>query len=314
MLQQLKEETGIRATHNPLISDYGRKLSELEKAQELFNLAQQEGTAAGKELTSATQLLSGDLSALTPEARAQAEAMRALATQYGITAAAAEQLKTSQEAAAKSSTESLELAKSVTGGILSDIRSALSDGKITWKEWGEIAVNALNKVADKLQEMLLNQLFSPTGGAGGFLGLLTGGAGFTPTTTLGGFLGAFNKGGYTGDGGKNQPAGIVHKGEYVFDADSVQRLGIRNLQALQGYANGGLVGGMPRLPNVAGAGGQEVHVYVDDEGGLRAYVQREGRKTEARIATTTRGTFDNYRKNDLHNDINNHTRNSRRRG
>jgi tape measure domain-containing protein len=314
MLQQLKEETGIRATLNPLISDYGRKLSELEKAQELFNLAQQEGTAAGKELTSATQLLNGDLSALTPEARAQAEAMRALATQYGVTAAAAEQLKTSQEAAAKSSTESLELAKSVTGGILSDIRSALSDGKITWKEWGEIAVNALNKVADKLQEMLLNQLFSPTSGAGGFLGLLTGGGGFTPNTTLGGFLGAFNKGGYTGDGGKNQPAGIVHKGEYVFDADSVQRLGIRNLQALQGYANGGLVGGMPRLPNVAGAGGQEVHVYVDDEGGLRAYVQREGRKTEARIATTTRGTFDNYRKNDLHNDINNHTRNSRRRG
>lgn len=308
MLQQLKEESGLRATLNPLINDYGLKLTELEKAQELFNMAQKEGTAAGKELTSATQLLNGDLSKLTPEARAQAEAMRALATQYGQTTAAANQLKASQEAAAKSSTESLELAKSVTGGILSDIRSALSDGKITWKEWGEIAVNALNKVADKLQEMLLNQLFSPSGGLGGLFGGLFGG--FNPA----GKVGLFSEGGYTGAGGKNQPAGIVHKGEYVFDAESVRRLGIGQLEALRGYANGGLVGRMPRLPSLAGAAASEVHVYVDDEGGLRAYVQREGRKTEARVASTTKGTFDQYRSNDLRNDIRDYTQSPRRRG
>lgn len=315
MLQQLKEETGIRASLNPLVNDYGRKLSEMEKAQELFNIAQQEGTAAGKELTSATQLLTGDLSKLTPEARAQAEAMRALATQYGQTSAAAEQLKTSQEAAAKSSAESLELAKSVTGGILSDIRSALSDGKITWKEWGEIAVNALNKVADKLQEMLLNQLFSPTGG-GGFLSSIFGGSTFTPNTTLGGFLGAFAKGGYTGDGGKNQPAGIVHAGEYVFPQEAVDRIGLRNLEMLnRGYANGGYVSGrMPRLGSVPGMGQQEVHVYVDDEGGLRAYVKRENQRTEARIAGATQTTFDNYRKNDFHDDVRSHNGNQRRRG
>lgn len=314
MLEQLKEETGIRASLNPLVSDYGRKLTEMEKAQELFNMAQKEGTAAGKELTSATQLLTGDLTSLTPEARAQAEAMRALAQQYGVTAAAANQLKESQEAAAKSSTESLELAKSVTGGILSDIRSALSDGKITWKEWGEIAVNALNKVADKLQEMLLNQLFSPTGGGGLFGSLFgLGGSSFNLSTAT---PGLFAKGGYTGDGGKNQPAGIVHAGEYVFPQEVVDRIGVRNLEMLHhGYANGGLVGRMPRLPGVAGAGGiPEVHVVVDDEGSLRAYVQRENRKTEARVATTTRGTFENYRKNDLHNDINGHMKNQRRRG
>lgn len=308
MLQQLKEESGLRASLNPLVEDYGRKLTELEKAQELFNMAQKEGTAAGKELTSATQLLSGDLSKLTPEARAQAEAMRALATQYGQTTAAANQLKASQEAAAKSSTESLELAKSVTGGILSDIRSALSDGKITWKEWGEIAVNALNKIADKAQELLLNQLFAP---GGGLAGLFTGG-GFTANTTLGGFLG-FSKGGYTGSGGKYQPAGIVHKGEYVFDAEAVKRLGVDQLEALRGYANGGLVGRMPRLPSVANAA-PEVHVYVDDEGGLRAYVQSENRKTEARVGQRTKGTFDQYRHNDLRNDIKDYTNSPRRRG
>jgi tape measure domain-containing protein len=309
MLQQLKEETGLRQSLNPLVNDYGRKLSELEKAQELFNMAQQEGTAAGRELTSATQLLSGDLTALTPEARAQAEAMRALATQYGQTAAAAEQLKASQEAAAKSSTESLELAKSVTGGILSDIRSALSDGKITWKEWGEIAVNALNKVADKLQEMLLNQLFSPTGGLGSLFGGLT--STFTPTTTLGGFLG-YSKGGYTGPGGKYQPAGVVHKGEYVFDADAVNRIGVANLEALRGYANGGLVGRMPRA--IAATSAPEVHVVVDDEGSLRAYVQREGRRIEARVGARSKSEFDFYRRNEFHNDVSNHSKNPRRRG
>lgn len=311
-LQQLKEETGIRASLNPLVSDYGRKLTELEKAQELLNLAQEEGTAAGRELTSATQLLNGDLSSLTPAAREQAEAMRALAQQYGITAAEAAKLKESQEAAATSSKESLELAKSVTGGILSDIRSALADGKITWKEWGEIAVNALNKVADKLQEMLLNQLFSATGPLGSLFGGAT--SAFTPTTTLGGFLG-FSKGGYTGSGGKNDPAGVVHKGEYVFDADAVRRLGVGNLDRLRGYANGGMVG-LPKIPLQGRHYGprEDIHVVVDDEGSLRAYVQREGRRVEARVGTRTQATFEQYRKNDLHSDIDGHARNQRRRG
>lgn len=313
MLAQLKEETGIRASLNPLVNDYGLKLTTLQKAQELLNLAQQEGTAAGKELTSATQLLNGDLTALTPEARAQAEAMRALATQYGQTSAAAEQLKASQEAAVKSSTESLELAKSVTGGILSDIRSALADGKITWKEWGEIAVNALNKVADKLQEMLLNQLFSPTGGLGSLFG------GLTSTTSTTGGLGSliFAKGGYTGNGGKYEPAGIVHKGEYVMDADTVRKLGVDRLDALRGYANGGMVGSMPNITQLQGrhyGPPQDIHVYVDDDGGLRAYVQREGRRTEARVGTRTQATFEQYRKNDLRNDISDYSSNPRRRG
>ena len=315
MLAQLKEETGIRASLNPLVNDYGLKLTTLQKAQELLNLAQQEGTAAGKELTSATQLLNGDLSALTPEARAQAEAMRALATQYGQTSAAAEQLKASQEAAVKSSTESLELAKSVTGGILSDLRSALADGKITWKEWGEIAVNALNKVADKLQEMLLNQLFSPTGGLGSLFGGLLGGTSSTTTGGLGSLI--FAKGGYTGSGGKYEPAGIVHKGEYVMDADTVRKLGVDRLDALRGYANGGLVSGMPNITQLQGrhyGPPQDIHVYVDDEGGLRAYVQREGRRTEARVGTRTQATFEQYRKNDLRNDISDYSSNPRRRG
>ena len=70
--------------------------------------------------------------------------------------------------------------------------------------------------------------------------------------------GGFAEGGYTGAGGKYQPAGIVHRGEYVFDQSSVRRIGLANLEAMRvnvprGYAEGGPVnfGGVA----AAGAGG-----------------------------------------------------------
>lgn len=43
----------------------------------------------------------------------------------------------------------------------------------------------------------------------------------------------FASGGYTGPGGKYQPAGIVHKGEYVFDQASTNRIGVPQLEALR---------------------------------------------------------------------------------
>lgn len=55
----------------------------------------------------------------------------------------------------------------------------------------------------------------------------------------------FADGGYTGDGGKYQPAGIVHAGEFVFTKEQTARAGVGNLyamaKALAGYAKGGLV-------------------------------------------------------------------------
>jgi hypothetical protein len=62
----------------------------------------------------------------------------------------------------------------------------------------------------------------------------------------------FADGGYTGDGGSSEPAGIVHRGEYVFSAPAVQRIGVHNLESMHrmGYAEGGLVGG-----NAGGSGG-----------------------------------------------------------
>ncbi|SFU43914.1 phage tail tape measure protein [Xenorhabdus koppenhoeferi] len=66
-------------------------------------------------------------------------------------------------------------------------------------------------------------------------------------TAVGGFLG-FAGGGYTGNGGKYEPKGVVHGGEFVFTKEATQRLGIANLYRLMdsaktGYASGGYVGG-----------------------------------------------------------------------
>lgn len=46
-------------------------------------------------------------------------------------------------------------------------------------------------------------------------------------------LGAFKDGGYTGSGNPFDVAGVVHKGEYVMTADTVNRLGVNNLDAIQ---------------------------------------------------------------------------------
>ncbi len=60
------------------------------------------------------------------------------------------------------------------------------------------------------------------------------------------FAGMFDSGGYTGAGGRLEPAGVVHRGEYVFNADSVNRIGVGNLERLhKGYAEGGHVGALP---------------------------------------------------------------------
>lgn len=63
----------------------------------------------------------------------------------------------------------------------------------------------------------------------------------------------FSSGGYTGDGGKHTPAGIVHRGEYVITKEATARLGRGYLDYLnygkRGFANGGGVA-VPVTPNV----------------------------------------------------------------
>jgi hypothetical protein len=80
----------------------------------------------------------------------------------------------------------------------------------------------------------------------------------------------YDEGGYTGDGGKYQPAGIVHAGEFVTRSEVTRQpgavsflerfnsVGMAALRALPGFAEGGLVApaivpaGGPRMPRSSG--------------------------------------------------------------
>jgi len=76
--------------------------------------------------------------------------------------------------------------RSLVQGFTQDIRNALQDGKITMEEWGKIASNVLDKIADKLLNDVLDAIFQVNksggslfsgmggGGGGGLLGGLFG--------------------------------------------------------------------------------------------------------------------------------------------
>lgn len=59
-------------------------------------------------------------------------------------------------------------------------------------------------------------------------------AGAATAANIAGIAGVgFRQGGYTGNGGVNDVAGFVHGREFVFDAESVSRIGVGNLEALR---------------------------------------------------------------------------------
>jgi len=78
---------------------------------------------------------------------------------------------------------------------------------------------------------------------------------------------SFADGGYTGNGGKYQPAGVVHAGEFVMNKEATSRIGVGNLyKMMRGYANGGYVGGS--MPTASGGG---VNINVKNEAGGAGY-------------------------------------------
>ncbi len=76
--------------------------------------------------------------------------------------------------AAKTLAEETEYYKDATSDLLHDVRSALSDGKISWDEWADIALNALDRVLDKLQNSFIDSAFDALNGKGGGGGALLG--------------------------------------------------------------------------------------------------------------------------------------------
>ncbi|MDW7094060.1 phage tail tape measure protein, partial [Escherichia coli] len=80
----------------------------------------------------------------------------------------------------------------------------------------------------------------------------------------------FATGGFTGTGGKYEPAGIVHRGEFVFTKEATSRIGVGNLYRLmRGYAEGGYVGGAGSPAQMRRAEGinfnQNNHVVIQND-------------------------------------------------
>ncbi|EGQ9188905.1 phage tail tape measure protein [Vibrio cholerae] len=115
-------------------------------------------------------------------------------------------------------------------------------GKLSFKDFATSIISDMARIASQQAAAGLLEL------GGGLLG----GGGF-------GSLFGFSSGGYTGSGGKFEPAGIVHKGEVVWSQDDINRAGgvgivealrkgaLNFKEGLKGYADGGVVGMAPAL-------------------------------------------------------------------
>jgi hypothetical protein len=222
----LAENEALSAV-NPTVEDFGFAANKARVEQELLVAA----LKAGKDVT--------------PQLKAE---ISSLATGYAEAEAAAGRLAEKQDAAV----EALQHSKDITSGALSDIRSALDDGKITWEEWGDIAMNVLNKVIDKLQNQFVDALFSvnnaASGGGGGggifaqLFGSIFGGGQFGIAS--GGGVGLYDEGGWTGPGAKNKVAGITHADEFIFTKKATQRAGVGTLYKLMDYLETGNIGSL----------------------------------------------------------------------
>lgn len=219
--------------------------------------------------------------------------------------------------------ESMRDLKSTTldlaSGAFRDIRTEIQAGTNALDIMGKVGVNAFNKIIDKVGDKALDAFISKlfgavSGSGGGIIG------------SLGKLLG-FDEGGYTGPGGKHEPAGIVHRGEVVFSQSDVSRHGgVSVVEAMRrgvpGYAGGGIVGGAPSPLSYLGASSGapsaaaqriqvEVAVFVDDDGKLGA-IAREAGRDGGREAADTRITV--FSKHELPDRVQQIQQNPRARG
>lgn len=103
----------------------------------------------------------------------------------------------------RKATEAQELQRDILKGVFGDLRSALEDGKVNWEEFGNIALNVLDKIVSKIEDELIDALLKVNNlGGGGLLGLLFGGGNAFPAAPSGGGassgVGLYHSGGVAG--------------------------------------------------------------------------------------------------------------------
>lgn len=163
-------------------------------------------------------------------------------------------------AAAKMKVEDLKEAMDGVRDAQKFFAQEVTDGFVDMIVEGKSATEVVQQLGKALLKAALQAMLMGSGPLAGLFG--TKGA----DGAVGGLFGflpklfGFADGGYTGNGGKYQPAGIVHRGEFVMSKAATRRIGVQNLEAmhrgaLRGFADGGYVGSAPaiRQPELAGA-------------------------------------------------------------
>lgn len=164
-------------------------------------------------------------------------------------------------------------------GMADQLTNFVMTGKADFRSLTVSILSDISKMIIKM--MILNAVKAAFGGFSG------GGTEVNGNATYG--MGTWATGGYTGNGSKYEPAGIVHKGEYVITKEATARLGRGFLDQLNyggptGYATGGLVDGsstVPTLPNNAQVSQNNtitITVNVDQNGNTHS--QTEGQTSE----------------------------------
>ena len=120
---------------------------------------------------------------------------------------------------------------------------------------------------------LLNVIAPGLGSALGSLmgvgsGVASGGGGKSFNPGASGNAG-YAAGGYTGDGDRFSPAGIVHRGEYVMPQSAVSRIGVPNLEAMK--AGAAPIGGGPNVHFAAFNSHQAAQQWAESRDG-RTYL------------------------------------------
>lgn len=139
-----------------------------------------------------------------------------------------------------------QLAQTTMGSMTSMATQMMTTGSANVKQF---ATNFLTSIVDIINRLLIAQAIQAamgwmSGGASAGAGAVGGAASSASTGAMGMSTSfrAYDVGGYTGDGGKFEPKGVVHGGEFVFTKEATNRIGIDNLyKMMRGYADGGLV-------------------------------------------------------------------------
>ncbi|HFV3750275.1 TPA: phage tail tape measure protein [Escherichia coli] len=172
----------------------------------------------------------------------------------------------------ESATDSMSQVKSAAtqtfDGIAQNMAAMLTGSEQNWRSFTRSVLSMMTEILLKQAMVgIVGSIGSVIGGAAG------GGASVSGGTAIQAAAAKFHfaTGGFTGTGGKYEPAGIVHRGEFVFTKEATSRIGVGNLYRLmRGYAEGGYVGGAGSPAQMRRAEGinfnQNNHVVIQNDG------------------------------------------------